>query len=43
MWLEKEEDNKYDGIICSNVIDVFVDSTSTAYAITGSYEVYIVE
>ena len=31
------------GGMASNVIDVFVDSTSTAYAITGSYEVYIVE
>lgn len=31
------------GGMASNVIDVFVDSTATAYSITGSYEVYIVE
>ena len=28
MWLEKEEDNKYDGIICSNVIDVLPNPIS---------------
>ena len=31
------------GGMSSNVIDVFVDSTSEAYALTGDYEVYIVE
>lgn len=31
------------GGMASNVIDVFVDSTSDAYAITGTYDVYIVE
>lgn len=31
------------GGMSSNVIDVFVDSTSDAYAITGTYDVYIVE
>lgn len=31
------------GGMASNVIDVFVDSTSDAYAITGTYNVYIVE
>ena len=31
------------GAMSSSVIDVFVDSTATAYSITGSYEVYIVE
>ena len=31
------------GAMSSSVIDVFVGSTSEAYAITGSYEVYIVE
>lgn len=31
------------GGMSSNVIDVFVDSTSEAYALTGDYEVYIIE
>ena len=31
------------GGMASNVIDVFVDSTSEAYAMTGSYNVYLVE
>lgn len=31
------------GGMASNVIDVFVDNTSDAYAITGTYDVYIVE
>ena len=31
------------GGMASNVIDVFVDSTSEAYALTGSYNVYLVE
>lgn len=31
------------GGMANNVIDVFVDSTSDAYAITGTYDVYIVE
>ena len=31
------------GGMSSNVIDVFVDSTSEAYALTGDYEVYVIE
>lgn len=31
------------GGMANNVIDVFVDSTSEAYSLTGNYEVYIVE
>lgn len=31
------------GGMANNVIDVFVDSTSEAYALTGDYEVYIIE
>ena len=31
------------GGMSSNVIDVFVDSTSEAYALTGNYEVYVIE
>ena len=31
------------GGMSNNVIDVFVDSTSEAYALTGDYEVYIIE
>lgn len=31
------------GGMSSNVIDIFVDSASEAYALTGDYEVYIIE
>jgi len=31
------------GGMANNVIDVFVDSTSEAYALTGDYEVYVIE